>query len=294
MVRRNSYAPQWVCAAPEDLKAAELSLEHISCGPIHHEDSGSLRSSRSNSFERHNRRKTIIIFDWDDTLFCSSSAAKAMWTRQGVKELEDRVRSILNTSMCLGETMIVTNGVSTWVQDSARRFLPGLLPTLAKISVVSARSLFENAYPGDPYMWKRAAFKHLLTEQGQLYEDGLNLVALGDQRPEIEAAQFVVKSLGDCSRVKTVKLKEAPSVQDLIGQLSKLESELVHIVETEHSFNLCARENERRNSGNPGEHRGTCPKTGWRIEMAQEDRNNWPFSKFLSVATFKDMINMFS
>jgi len=222
-------------------------------------------------------------------LFCSTAAARSKWRTEELKELEETVRSVLNTAMSIGETLIVTNGVSTWVQDSCRRFLPGLLPTIAKLPVISARSLFEKRYPGDPYMWKCAAFRQLLLDQGQTYEDGLNLVALGDQRPEIEAAQGIGKSLGGHTRVKTVKFKEAPSVRELVGQLLKVEGELHHIIDAQDNCTLSI----RPQAPDCCDHRLNY-SVGWRIDVVQDERSTWPLSKLLSVATLKDVAAMFA
>jgi len=175
--------------------------------------------------------KNVIIFDWDDTLLCSAALNNMMWSWEELKQLEVAAESALNAAMALGETLIVTNGNATWVHDSATRFLPGLLPTIAKVQVVSARAMFEASFPGDPFMWKRAAFKHLLTKERRFTADScLNLVALGDQMPEIDAAHFIVKNLGAPSRAKTVKLKEQPSIVEVMGQLAKMEQELPRLV----------------------------------------------------------------
>jgi len=174
-------------------------------------------------------KPTVVIFDWDDTLLCSTAVRSHRWAVEELEKLEAAIEMTLRTAMDLGETLIVTNGNRTWVQDSARRFLPGLLPILSQIRVVSARALYEDAYPGDPFMWKHAAFQHLLTEERQ-FSRGVNLVALGDQLPEIDAARHVTQVIG-CSLVKTVKFREAPSVGELLGQLGRVEQMLCEIVQ---------------------------------------------------------------
>mmetsp|Transcript_88743 Transcript_88743/g.248299 ORF Transcript_88743/g.248299 Transcript_88743/m.248299 type:complete len:281 (+) Transcript_88743:127-969(+) len=230
---------------------------------------------------------SIIIFDWDDTLLCSTAISTGRWTYMDLKELEVAVESILRTSMGLAETWIVTNGNGTWVQDSARRFMPSLLPLLSQLTVVSARALYERIYPGDPFMWKRAAFKHLLTEDRQVSPDmGLNLVALGDQLPEIEAAHFVVKNLGYPSQAKTVKFKEGPTVPELVGQLGRAERELRKLV-------------AERGSGSRGllrsplpshlEDTGVSKAAGWRFST-KDDGSAW-FPKYVSL---KDLWLLFS
>lgn len=147
------------------------------------------------------------------------------------------VKATLTSAMLLGETLIVTNGNRTWVEDSAGKYMPGLLPLLAKLTVVSARSLMEAKHPKDPFMWKRATFEHLLADvRGYPEKGNLNLVVLGDQYPEIDAAHHMAGLMGDAVLVKTVKFQEGPSVSDLIGQLSKVESELAEIVSGEEDW----------------------------------------------------------
>merc|ERR1712241_145394 len=111
---------------------------------------------------------------------CTRAVRTQQWGVEDLQELEVSVEAILRTAMSLGETLIVTNGIATWVQDSAQRYLPGLLPILSQLRVVSARALFEDEYPNDPFMWKIAVFENLLTKERHIPpEQGVNLVALG-------------------------------------------------------------------------------------------------------------------
>lgn len=185
----------------------------------------------------HSSCNTMIIFDWDDTLLCSSVVRCGESICQDrLRELEKAVELLLRTAMNLGETLIVTNGNATWVHDSARRFMPGLLPFLSRVTVVSARALYEGQYPSDPFMWKQAAFEHLLTKERSYPSDtGVNLVALGDQFPEIDAARHVANVIGGASLVKTVKFREAPSIAALLGQIYRSVEVLGRIVKEKES-----------------------------------------------------------
>mmetsp|Transcript_31105 Transcript_31105/g.55694 ORF Transcript_31105/g.55694 Transcript_31105/m.55694 type:complete len:279 (-) Transcript_31105:320-1156(-) len=183
---------------------------------------------------------TVIIFDWDDTLLCSSAINNQSWSPQQLQQLERAVETILHTAMALGETMIVTNGNATWVQDSTRRFFPGLAKTLSRLTVISARASFESSFPGDPFAWKRQCFKEILArrrQEGGNYLGGVNLVVLGDSPAEIEAAQSAVKVLHGKSVVKTLKFKEAPTVNELLGQLRRVLQELGSLVSEERAGN---------------------------------------------------------
>jgi len=233
--------------------------------------------------------QSIIIFDWDDTLLCSSAVSQGRWSLNELEALEVAVDSILHTSMSIAETLIVTNGNATWVKDSARRFLPRLLPTLEKLQVVSARAMFESEYPGDPFMWKEAAFKRLLTEDRSFTpEFGLNLVALGDQMPEIKASHLVTKMLGGPSRAKTVKFKEHPTVQELIGQLSMTEKELPRLVGEDAA---CHRSLLRDDAPSCIGHLASRTE-GWKFSEATEDTEAL-FSKTLRAPSLKDLWSLF-
>mmetsp|Transcript_18574 Transcript_18574/g.43640 ORF Transcript_18574/g.43640 Transcript_18574/m.43640 type:complete len:324 (-) Transcript_18574:88-1059(-) len=185
------------------------------------------------------REDTLIIFDWDDTLLCSSAINTCQWTMSELKQLELVVASVLQAAMELGETMIVTNGNGTWVRESSQRFLPGLVPMLERLTVLSARAMYEQMYPGDPFSWKRQAFRQILKcRRAQLPSDGVNLVVLGDSPAEMEAAHSasrVYDGTGGHSLVKTVKFREAPSLGQLLGQIQLVAQELSDIVRDDRS-----------------------------------------------------------
>jgi len=181
---------------------------------------------------------TLIIFDWDDTLLCSTAVTAGGLTCEQLQQLEQTVVSTLRAAMSLGETMIVTNGNGSWVQDSSRRFLPGVVSTLQEIEVISARALYENMYPGDPFAWKRQAFQRLMARRLNQGSNGklTNLVVLGDSPAEMEAAHQATKVIGDSVMVKTLKFREVPTVHQLMGQLNKTQHELRSIVNAKKSF----------------------------------------------------------
>jgi len=180
---------------------------------------------------------TLIIFDWDDTLLCSTAINMNAWNCSQLEQLETLVASLLQTAMSLGETMIVTNGNATWVKDSSRRFFPNLEPLLERMQVMSARACYEQSFPGNPWAWKRHAFREILAQRQQegYHGSSVNLVVLGDSPAEIEAARHASKVISGISTVKTVKFKETPSANELLGQLRRITQELAGIVTEEKS-----------------------------------------------------------
>jgi hypothetical protein len=172
---------------------------------------------------------TVIIFDWDDTLLCSS-ALHCCLPNQFV-ELEETVETVLQMAMSLGRTIIVTNAMESWIQETTRRFMPRLLPTLERLLIVYARNNWERLWPGDTFAWKRESFRETLHDK--LGSD-LNLLVIGDSLSEIRAAEALADLLGRSSLVKTVKFKALPSPTDLLGELRTILPELTRLVEERH------------------------------------------------------------
>ena len=173
--------------------------------------------------KKHN---CIIIFDWDDTLLptsfltpggtfyedstLSDSEAKKM------AELEDLVLSLLTETTEKGNVYIITNAGKGWVEYSASRFYPKILPILDKIEIVSARGEYEKLYPGNSRQWKIEAFLRLQkTVDLKLVT---NLICLGDSLFEMEAGRILASKFTEAF-IKTIKFREAPKLDELIKQL---------------------------------------------------------------------------
>mmetsp|Transcript_25048 Transcript_25048/g.54502 ORF Transcript_25048/g.54502 Transcript_25048/m.54502 type:complete len:273 (-) Transcript_25048:360-1178(-) len=270
---------------------AELSTGYVTeCSRLHasefakNDDIVIHRSPSKEDALSSGPNSNVIVFDWDDTLLCSTALNHQQWSVAQLRELERRIRAILGTAMNLAETFIITNGNATWVQDSASRFMPGLLPTLRQVHVISARAMYENTYPGDPYMWKKATFNNVLHKERPVVngKTGMNLIALGDQMPEIEAAQMVVSNIGGTSVVKTVKFKEAPTVTELLGQLEKANLELSRLVHEPESLNcfITRQDGVSTNQLEEGD--------SWRL--VDKNRTSWLFSNL----SLKELWPLFS
>lgn len=206
------------------------------------------------------RNGTLIIFDWDDTLICSSALSIA--TPAQLFELAAIVERLLQEAAALGETLIVTNAHAAWVKGSATRFLSRLVPILDQLEIISARERFEERFPGDCFAWKRQAFCEVL--QARAPNSGnLNLLALGDSPAEIQAAEFAAaqafhdaKASPLVKNVKTVKFKVAPTPLDLIGELRAVGPELGRLVCEGRSFSKTLVQHTFQ----------TPPKTCWTLD----------------------------
>lgn len=146
--------------------------------------------------------QTCIIFDWDDTILCTTFLAPhtnliyepnikfPATLHKKLTELDDVAWELLSKSKKYGKTYIVTNAAEGWVELSAARFLPKVFKEIqSNVTIISARTRYERLYPRNYQKWKVQAF---LETRADMEEDAItNLVALGDNIFEIEAAYIL-------------------------------------------------------------------------------------------------------
>lgn len=168
----------------------------------------------------------VIFFDWDDTLLPSSWLdSKGLRTlnedvevpRRVLKKLAavaEVVAKLLKLAMKEGRVCIVTNGEEGWVEQSAERFVPGLLPLLAQIQVISARTEFERQFPGSPTEWKIQAFTDVLKASFDMEAEDACVISFGDSLHERNALITVTNEMDDIYS-KNVKFLERPSADQL-------------------------------------------------------------------------------
>ena len=173
------------------------------------------------------QKNNLIIFDWDDTLLCTSELLPYGYfdntielTVQGkekMKKLEEKVKKILEISIIKGYTYIITNSEPGWVQYSCQKFLPSVYPLFNKLNIISARGLFESLFPNNSRMWKIETFNNIHNNYDQQLPT--NIICVGDSFSEIEAGKLLASKFNNCY-VKTIKFKECPNIEELTLQIT--------------------------------------------------------------------------
>ncbi|EAR96717.2 kinase, putative (macronuclear) [Tetrahymena thermophila SB210] len=175
---------------------------------------------KNNQAQKH---QSLVIFDWDDTILCTNYLSQYNFVdlptevlRQ-LSNLDNSASKLLRKALNYGNTYIVTNAAKGWVEYSSKLFLPRVNAVIQEnvITVISARSEYEDIFPGDCYKWKIEAFKDLKKN----YDEDLitNLICLGDSNIEIEAAHILAQGFNQ-SLIKTIKFRENPKPDELTKQ----------------------------------------------------------------------------
>jgi len=193
--------------------------------------------------QRSPKTQTVIIFDWDDTLLCTSCVMLQegdeplpQTLQRQLPGIEKAAARLLEMALQLGHTFIITNAMKGWVEYSAAKYMPGLLPILQKVRVISARDKHEAQYPNDIGEWKTQAF---LEVSRQLDSQVItNLVSLGDADYEMDAVHAMGAGF-ERALVKTIKFRPNPSPAELRKQLELATTKFENIVVHGQKLKIC-------------------------------------------------------
>lgn len=216
-------------------KSFSFDSDSSSTSPCSSETSSPISSSHFHSLiSPAADRETVIIFDWDDTLLASSflsgrgfrldtDRSRLGEVADGLRDLEQSVIAVLSLAMQFGSVHVVTNAETGWVQLSAAKFIPGVVPYLSKVQILSARSTYEQRFPESPLKWKFYAFQDRLAPTFACPEKVKNILSFGDSHVEREAVRAVTRGFPN-TRTKSVKFAERPSMEQLKRQIELVTS----------------------------------------------------------------------
>ena len=169
---------------------------------------------------------SLIIFDWDDTLLCTTFLTPKGYfdedivlnekQKEKVQKLEISVYNLLKICIEKGDVYIITNAGPGWVEFSAEKFYPNILKLLKKIKIISARGEYEEKYPNDSRQWKIETFLNLKNNLNMNLVT--NIICCGDSVFEMEAGKILASKF-DQAFIKTIKFRESPKPEELNKQL---------------------------------------------------------------------------
>ena len=177
-----------------------------------------------------NKYKSLIILDWDDTLFPTSWIIKNnidIDNKQMQNEyivyflkLDFLVSQLLLNLSKYGQVVIITNASLKWILMSSA-ILPKTQQVLkTNTLVISARDVYHNKYPENMNMWKKKAFENIVNNYFENYKLQ-NIVSGGDAEYEFYALTDLYndQSIANNRLLKTVRFIKNPSFYDLLDQL---------------------------------------------------------------------------
>ena len=201
--------------------------------------------------------KTLLIFDFDDTLFCTKYLDTFALPYQDIftckvsleqmnsclaHEIKELESAILDLFINLGQNcdiVIISNADLKWINNCMTHFLPELNDYLTEngIKIHSAKNSFSK-FVKAPTDWKLQCFKKVIEE---LYEDDLfydlNVISIGDGKEEKKAVFNLAKDLKLRKlRTKFIRMISFPSAASIVLQLKYLNNNINEMILDENSI----------------------------------------------------------
>lgn len=186
---------------------------------------------------------TLIIYDWDDTLFPTTwlfknsininIIADTQKYKLYFNELDNILYQLLYKSIDLGKVIIVTNAMKEWILMS-KKILPKTSQLIDNnIEIISAREIFDKKYSMED--WKKNVFQYIITRY-VLWAN--QIISFGDAMYEYNAIVSLNKVIKKNTYLKIIKLMSTPNFDDLIDQLSVISKSINDIYETKNHLDL--------------------------------------------------------
>lgn len=173
------------------------------------------------------REETLIVLDWDDTILPTSwlQRINALCEKPLRPDAQQQISALcaacattLTLAHSLGTVIIITNSAPGWVDQSCQLFMPSMYQPVMRLPIVAKPM---NA----PLTFKIGAFRRECRKYA-------NLVSIGDGDAERAASLRLGVSMGVeevPSRVKSLKLLDLPTCQQLIAQHETLQQRLADV-----------------------------------------------------------------
>lgn len=227
-------------------------------------DTGYFKSSQINSEtsstsgESSLFSRTLLIFDFDDTLFCTkyfdtfSLSYKDIFTCRvsleeinpclvrELKQLESAIIDLFSNLCQIYDIIIVSNADMTWINNCLTHFLEELKEYINDndIKIYSAKNMF-NKFTKNKYEWKVKCFKKVISDlyKNDLNFTDLNVISIGDRNEEKKAV-FNLGKIVKAHKVipKFVQMISFPSAATIILQLKYLKNNLNNMIYEDNSI----------------------------------------------------------
>lgn len=180
------------------------------------------------------KTKSVVIFDWDDTLFPTFWVTKEYINilnldeenKEKFAKLDKLIYNIFNKLFLLKncKIIIVTNASVLWI-DKCLKILLNTNKIRNNIKIYSSRDKYQLKYPNNNAIWKKLLFENIIDEHYFLRNYNKNIISIGDAEYEYLSLlnyKFKNNISNNNNYIKLIKFIRKPTFDQLIGQLELL------------------------------------------------------------------------
>ena len=198
------------------------------------------------------RERTLIILDWDDTLFPTTWVTSNDINIKNVTSINSKtiidffsridieLEHLLQTLLNCGHVAIITNAMLNWINISS-----GILPRTSRllnfnkknIEIISARGSYQNK-SNDPMDWKKMAFAEIIKRNK--FRKLNNIISIGDAEYEYKALINLHEkpNAKNYKLLKSVRFVKYPSNHVLLDQIRVMQRAAIKVCTTKTHLDL--------------------------------------------------------
>ena len=154
---------------------------------------------------------TLFIFNWDDTLLCTSYLQKnknlTEEEKEQMKKCENEIYELINNTLIKGKIFLITNLDMANIETSIIKYYPSLHSRLNEVEIISTnRNLDNNSN------WKISAF---VENQKNVNNDNIkNIICFTDSYVQDNIVK-ILRKIYHFAIIKVIKFKECPDPYEL-------------------------------------------------------------------------------
>ncbi len=184
------------------------------------------------------KNNTLIILDWDDTLFPTSWVNKnniniininKLGYQRFFEKIDISLNKLFSNLVNLGDILIITNALLNWI-DISSKILPlsyNLFKNNKNIKFVSARGEY-SSLTDDINNWKKLAFINELNKKTH-QKNINNIISIGDAEYEYFALINLYNKNNNNRLLKAVKFIKYPDNYNIYEQINILNNSIKNI-----------------------------------------------------------------
>jgi hypothetical protein len=194
----------------------------ISLTKTNNSQSNSCSKASTGKSSISSNKETIFLFDWDDTLMCTSFVLSKVQplSEEEIKlttNLGAKVTIFLEKCIKYGKVIIMTNSNQEWLKKTSDQYLKIKESFFNNIKIISTRDLYLKSNKKKE-KWKEMALNELLIKYGDKIE---NLICASDSEEDINIFKNISKLRKEIN-ISTIKFKSKPSPQIMIKEIDFL------------------------------------------------------------------------
>ena len=200
------------------------------------------------------RNRTLIILDWDDTLFPTTWVTSNDINIRNINNTQNSISSyfkqvdieldrLLRLLLKCGHVAIITNAMLNWINISSN-ILPKTSEILSNesgkfdIEIISARGSYQSISK-EPMDWKKMAFEEII--KNNKFRKVNNIISIGDAEYEYKALINLYEdstSPKNYKLLKSVKFVKYPTNHVLLDQIKVMNDASIQVCTTKKHLDL--------------------------------------------------------